>query len=104
MNIIAIEHLVKDAIIKKYKLAIVVVSTPIDSENFLDNLREYNQFFFDTHEAINSECMDAILSNNMAESSLGCHVLDKYFNLFRKPRTPAEELASELCMKHIKEL
>ena len=92
---------VKAAISKKYFAAVKVIAQVTESDEFFSALEEYDEIFWDTHKELSAICQPYILSGNWEDSKLGCECLEKYFNLFKEQRTPAEEKASELCLKYL---
>lgn len=95
------QAVVKAAIIKKGLMALKLMSTITESDKFFEALEEYNELFWDTHKELSSICQPYILSDNWEDASIGCQCLEKYFDLFKEQRTPAEEKASELCLKYL---
>lgn len=95
-----IEALVKRALIKKFVLSNKLMLSEFESEEFFEILSEYNDLFFDTHNQISVLVQPMILSNNMTESALGCHLLSKYYEVFRTQRTVAEKTASKMCLEY----
>lgn len=93
--------IVKLALMKKFVLANKLMNTTIDSDEFFDVLHEYDELFHDTHNKLHDVCKPYILSPNCDDVKIGCSCLDKYFDIFRKQRTPGEQKASELCLKYL---
>lgn len=94
-------QIVKFALIKKSILVNKVMNTIIESDEFFDALSEYDELFWDTHKELSKVCDPYILSPNWEDAKIGCTCLEKYFDLFKEQRTPAEQKASELCLKYL---
>lgn len=93
--------IVKLALMKKFVLANKLMNTTIESDEFFNALSEYDELFWDTHKELSKVCQPYILSSNWEDAKIGCSCLEKYFELFRKQRTPGEQKASELCLKYL---
>lgn len=85
---------------KKFVLANKLMNTTIESDEFFNVLSEYDRLFWDTHEKLHEVCHPYIASSNWEDAKIGCSCLEKYFDIFRQPRTLGEEKASELCLKY----
>lgn len=95
------QAVVKAATIKKGLMALKLMSTINESDEFFTALEEYNELFWSTHEELSQICQPYILSSSWEDARIGCQCLEEYFNIFKEQRTPAEEKASELCLKYL---
>lgn len=93
--------IVKLALMKKFVLVNKLMNTTIDSDEFFNALSEYDELFWNTHKELSKVCEPYILSPNWDDVKIGTSCLEKYFKLFKKQRTPAEQKASELCLKYL---
>ena len=95
-----IEALVKRALIQKFVLASKFMLTEFESDEFFKILSEYNDLLQQTHKEIADLVQPMIMSNNVTEVALGCHLLEKYYNILITQRTVAEKTASKMCLKY----
>ena len=71
-----------------------------NEDEFIEALRDYNEFFFTFHNDLSEILRPLILDNDMRVSAHGCQLLEECFNTFKIPSTEVEEKASEYCRKY----